>query len=61
MNIDKWIKDIISARERCTIPIMTHPGIEMIGAPVKDAVQNGEYMRGQFMNWVKNILRKQPL
>lgn len=42
MNIDKWKDDIISARERCTIPIMTHPGIEMIGATVKEAVQNGE-------------------
>ena len=42
MNIDKWKDDIISSRERCTIPIMTHPGIEMIGATVKEAVQNGE-------------------
>lgn len=42
MNIDKWINDIITTRERCTIPIMTHPGIEMIGATVKDAVQNGK-------------------
>ena len=42
MNVDKWISDIIASRERCTVPIMTHPGIEMIGATVKDAVQSGE-------------------
>lgn len=41
MNVDNWISDIINVRERCTVPIMTHPGIEMIGATVKDAVQNG--------------------
>ena len=42
MNVDKWISDIIASRERCTVPIMTHPGIEMIGATVKDAVLSGE-------------------
>ena len=42
MNVDNWIRDIINVRERCTVPIMTHPGIEMIGATVKDAVQSGE-------------------
>ena len=42
MNVDNWISDIINVRERCTVPIMTHPGIEMIGATVKDAVQSGE-------------------
>lgn len=42
MNVDNWINEIIEATERFTIPIMTHPGIEMIGATVRDAVQNGE-------------------
>lgn len=41
MNVDKWINDIIASPERFTMPIMTHPGIEMIGATVKEAVQNG--------------------
>ena len=38
MNVDNWISDIINARESFTVPIMTHPGIEMIGATVKDVV-----------------------
>ena len=42
MNNKEWINKIISDSERYTIPIMTHPGIEMIGCSVKDAVQNGQ-------------------
>jgi uroporphyrinogen decarboxylase len=42
MNVDKWISDIINAHERFNVPIMTHPGIEMIGATVKEVVQSGE-------------------
>ena len=38
----EWIDKIISDSERYTIPIMTHPGIEMIGCSVKDAVQSGK-------------------
>lgn len=41
MNTNKWIDDIINGQERYTLPIMTHPGIEMIGCTVKEAVQNG--------------------
>lgn len=42
MNNTDWINEIINNKERCTIPIMTHPGIEMIGCTVKDAVRDGE-------------------
>ena len=42
MDINQWIEDIIRSPKRYTIPIMTHPGIEMIGCTVKEAVQNGE-------------------
>lgn len=42
MNVDKWIGEIIASPERYTIPIMTHPGIEMTGATVKEAVQSGK-------------------
>ena len=42
MKNKEWIDKIISDEERYTIPIMTHPGIEMIGCSVRDAVQNGE-------------------
>ena len=42
MNVDKWIKDVIEARRCFNVPIMTHPGIEMVGATVREAVQSGE-------------------
>lgn len=41
ININDWIKQQISNQERIAIPIMTHPGIEMIGKTVKEAVQDG--------------------
>ncbi len=42
MNVKNWITGIISQPKRIAIPIMTHPGIEMIGKRVIDAVQDGE-------------------
>ncbi len=42
MNMNEWVKTQIENKKRITIPIMTHPGIEMIGRTVKEAVQNGE-------------------
>lgn len=42
MNVTQWIKDIISNPERKSMPIMTHPGIELIGKKVIDAVTDGE-------------------
>lgn len=41
MDIKQWIKDVINRPERVAIPIMTHPGIEMIGKTVLDAVTDG--------------------
>jgi uroporphyrinogen decarboxylase len=41
-NINNWVSQQISNKKRIAIPIMTHPGIEMIGKKVKDTVQNGE-------------------
>lgn len=41
INMSEWIQGIMQNSVRQTIPIMTHPGIEMIGKTVKDAVQNG--------------------
>jgi len=40
--MNSWISLQINNKKRIAIPIMTHPGIEMIGKKVKDAVQNGE-------------------
>jgi len=42
MNMKKWIADVIHNPKRNAIPIMTHPGIEMIGKTVQDAVRNGK-------------------
>lgn len=41
-DIKSWVKQQICSDTRIAIPIMTHPGIEMIGKKVKDAVQDGE-------------------
>jgi uroporphyrinogen decarboxylase len=40
--MNSWIARQISSKKRIAIPVMTHPGIEMIGKKVIDAVQHGE-------------------
>lgn len=42
MNIRNWANQQINNNIRIAIPIMTHPGIEMIGKTVRDAVQDGK-------------------
>jgi uroporphyrinogen decarboxylase len=42
MNVNNWIENIIQSPMRYAIPIMTHPGIELLRKTVKGAVQNGE-------------------
>lgn len=42
MNMNTWAQEIIGQSARCAIPIMTHPGIELCGKTVRDAVTNGE-------------------
>ncbi|MCD6354606.1 MAG: uroporphyrinogen decarboxylase family protein, partial [Prolixibacteraceae bacterium] len=43
MNIttDEWYKSIFRSSRKIAIPLMTHPGIELIGATVFDVVTNG--------------------
>lgn len=41
INMKSWAADIIDNPHRVAIPIMTHPGIEMIGCRVADAVRSG--------------------
>ena len=41
-NMKQWIADVINNPKRVAIPIMTHPGIEMIGKTVEDAVTDGK-------------------
>ena len=40
--MNKWISDVINNPKRIAIPILTHPGIEMIGKTVLDAVTDGK-------------------
>ncbi len=42
INMNGWIARQIENKKRIAIPIMTHPGIEMIGKTVKEAVQCGQ-------------------
>ncbi|MFI3332738.1 MAG: uroporphyrinogen decarboxylase family protein [Rikenellaceae bacterium] len=42
MNMKQWAQDVITSPKRLAIPVMTHPGIEMIGKRVEDAVKCGE-------------------
>lgn len=42
MNMRSWRESVIFSPKRIAIPIMTHPGIDMIGSNVISAVTNGE-------------------
>lgn len=42
INMTEWVKAVISSRKVAALPIMTHPGIEMTGRRVIDAVSDGE-------------------
>jgi uroporphyrinogen decarboxylase len=40
-NMLQWVADIIRSKDVAAIPVMTHPGIEMIGHTVREAVSDG--------------------
>lgn len=42
INMDMWANEIINSPERKAIPIMTHPGIELCGHTVREAVSDGK-------------------
>ncbi|WP_029901961.1 methylcobamide--CoM methyltransferase [Prevotella sp. 10(H)] len=42
MNTSQWIASVIESKKNVAVPIMTHPGIEIIGKKVIDAVTNGQ-------------------
>ncbi len=42
LNIKEWMNDIICKKTVTALPIMTHPGIEIIGKTVRDAVTDGQ-------------------
>ena len=41
MNMRFWMQSIINNKKRVAIPIMTHPGIELIGKTVLEVVSDG--------------------
>ena len=41
MNMTKWVADVIRQREVTALPVMTHPGIELNGHTVRQAVSDG--------------------
>jgi uroporphyrinogen decarboxylase len=42
INMQKWVESILQSKKRLAVPLMTHPGIELSGKKVIDAVQRGE-------------------
>ncbi len=41
MNMKQWVADVIRQREVTALPVMTHPGIELNGHTVRQAVSDG--------------------
>ena len=41
MNMKQWVADVIRQKEVTAVPVMTHPGIELNGNTVHEAVSNG--------------------
>lgn len=42
INMTRWMRDIIARKDVTAIPVMTHPGIELIGETVLKAVSDGD-------------------
>lgn len=41
IQINQWVEEALKGEKRLVIPIMTHPGIELCGKTVKEAVTDG--------------------
>ena len=41
MNMKQWVADVIQRLDVTVLPVMTHPGIELNGHTVREAVSNG--------------------
>lgn len=41
MNMKQWVANVIKQREVTAVPVMTHPGIELCGYTVREAVSDG--------------------
>ena len=42
MNMHQWVQSILANPNRLAIPVMTHPGVDLIGKTVHDVVTNGQ-------------------
>lgn len=42
IQIKDWIEETLNGNKRLVVPIMTHPGIELCGKTVKEAVTDGK-------------------
>ena len=41
INMKQWVADVIQKKEVAAVPVMTHPGIELNGNTVRQAVSDG--------------------
>ncbi len=56
INMNEWIQSLIGSGKRVAIPVMTHPGIELIGKSVNDAVTQSD----THFQAIKNLAVKYP-
>lgn len=57
MNTYQWIRNLLGQAKRVAIPIMTHPGIELIGKQITDAVMDG----GIHFRAIEALARRFPM
>ena len=56
MNMKQWVADVIRQKEVAAVPVMTHPGIELNGRTVRQAVSDGRV----HYEAVMTLVRKYP-
>ena len=56
MNMKQWVTDVIRQKEVAAVPVMTHPGIELNGRTVRQAVSDGRV----HYEAVMTLVRKYP-
>ncbi len=42
LNMNNWVKDVISSKERKALPVMTYPGLHLVGKNVMDVISDGK-------------------
>lgn len=56
-NMKQWVADIIASKDVQAVPVMTHPGIELNGDTVQQAVSNGR----KHADAVLTVARRYPM